>query len=36
VAPKRLRRLLGFGVVVAVIAAIRNRKLAADEAKFGS
>lgn len=32
--PKRLRRLLGFGVVVAVIAAVRKRKLASEEAKF--
>ena len=32
--PKRLRRLLGFGVVVAVIAAVRKRKLADEEAKF--
>ena len=34
--PKRLRRLLSLGVVVAVIAAIRSRKLAAEEAKFRS
>ena len=32
--PKRLRRLLSFGALVAAIAAFRHRKLAAEEAKF--
>jgi hypothetical protein len=32
--PKRLRRLLSFGALVAAIAAFRHRKLANEEAKF--
>jgi hypothetical protein len=32
---RRFRRLLGLGLIVAAIAAFRNRKLAADEARFG-
>jgi hypothetical protein len=34
--PKRLRRLLSLGALVAAIAAFRNRKLAREEAKFDS
>jgi hypothetical protein len=34
--PKRLRRLLSFGALVAAIAAFRHRKLASEEAKFNS
>jgi hypothetical protein len=32
--PKRLRRLLSLGALVAAIMAFRNRKLASEEAKF--
>jgi hypothetical protein len=32
--PKRLRRLLSLGALIATVAALRNRKLNAEEAKF--
>ena len=32
--PKRLRRLLSLGAVIAAIAAFRSRKLAREESKF--
>jgi hypothetical protein len=32
--PKRLRRLLSLGALVAAVMAFRNRKLASEEAKF--
>jgi hypothetical protein len=32
--PKRVRRLLSLGALVAAIAAFRSRKLASEEAKF--
>jgi hypothetical protein len=34
--PKRLRRLLSLGALVAALAAFRSRKLAREEAKFDS
>jgi hypothetical protein len=32
--PKRLRRLVSLGAVIAAVAAFRSRKLAREEAKF--
>jgi len=31
---RRLRRLLSLGALIAAVAAFRNRRLAAEEAKF--